>query len=634
MKLRKTLRIAKWEVEHQYTNIGIKRILIFALITILTLSLFTFAGTNAVLQDRLYSIGVSSDSPYASVVEDTPEFNAVTLEPDSERLSRENVVNGRFDLVIVDENIYKSSDRESDVALDTLKQSIIETNQQRLVDSGYDNIAFPVLANLTYMEQSSVNSILDQQTREDLNDMNSDEIQETNNTDQNTEGSSEQKEQSTQDETSNNGAGNNGAGNNEAGNNEAGNTEGTNRPDDSAQDEPDNLNVVETDGDSNLTTPSGIQPPFPLKSIIVGFIFLVPMNFIVQTYASSFFDETINYSGELLLVTPISRFDIIVGKTIPYLLLILGIATLLAVVFGTTILSVLAIGAIGIAFLSAGFITGIFARSYRELTFVFLSLSLGIFGFVLVPSVFTTIHPISIISPLTVVVSELESEALNLGDLVFSMGPLTLTGILLYLYGSGIYKEEDLFTERRVPRKFLDALSNWIDSPKSLLLVGITVIPFVFASQLLLVALLFALPEALALPVLLLLAAFIEEFAKSVPIYAGVIDEKLVGRKEKYLAAVLSGAGFFVGEQITTIVQLVGLLKIDVGSAVFSGTLDQVSTSDPLIFLLPIMWIAIHPISTVISSVGSGRGRYAYIITIILGTAVHLAYNLLVITNV
>lgn len=618
MKLRKTLRIARWEVEHQYTNLSMKRILIFALITILTFSLFTFAGTNAVLQDRLYSVGVSSDSPYAGVVEDTPELNAVILEPDSERLSRENVTNGRFDLVIVDGNIYKSSDRESDVALNTLKQSIIDTNRQRLVDSGYDNIAFPVLTNLTYMEQPSVNAILDQQTREDLNDRNNNEPQETNNTDQNTGGSSEEEEQSTQDENSDN---------------EGDNTEGTDNPNDSTQDESDNFNVVETDGGSNLTTPSGIQPPFPLESIVIGFIFLVPMNFIVQTYASSFFDERINYSGELLLVTPISRFDIIVGKTIPYLLLILGIATVLAVVFGATILSVLAIGVIGIAFLSAGFITGIFARSYKELTFVFLSLSLGIFGFVLIPSVFTTIHPISIISPLTVVVSELESEALTFGDLVFSMGPLTLTGILLYLYGSGIYKEEDLFTERRVPRKFLDALSNWINSPKSLLLIGMTVIPFVFASQLLLIALLFALPEALALPVLLLLAAFIEEFAKSVPVYAGVIDEKLVGRKEKYLAAILSGVGFFVGEQITTIVQLVGLLEIEVGSAVFGGTLSQISTATPFGFLLPIMWIAIHPISTVISSVGSGRGKYAYIITLILGTAVHLAYNLLVITN-
>jgi ABC-type Na+ efflux pump permease subunit len=627
MNLGKILRIAKWEVEHQYTNLTPKRVLIFALVTILTFSLFTFAGTNAELQDRLYSVGVSSDSPYIEVVEDAPELDANIIDVGSDELDKEKVRNGKYELLIKDGNIIKQSDSSSsDVALSILKQSIIDSNQEILLGEGYENIAFPVLANLTYSEQPNVNALLTESEQNNLDEnrldgdnMRGDDTTEDDTTKDDTTESDTTKDDTTKDDESSE---------EESPENTDSDSESENTSDDS------NFNVIETENDeSEFTTPSDIQPPFPLESIVFGFIFLVPMNFIVQTYASSFFDERIDYSGELLLVTPMTRFDIIIGKTIPYLAAIIGIATVLSIVLGASILSVVAVGVIGIAFLSAGFVTGIFARSYKELTFVFLTLSLALFGFVLVPAVFTTIHPISIISPLTVVISQLESEALTIGDIIFSTVPLTLSGVLLFLYGSGIYKEEDLFTERRVPRKFLDALSNWISSPRSLLVIGATVIPFVFASQLLLIALLFALPQAIALPVMLILAAIIEEFSKSIPVYAGVIDDKLSGQKEKYLAAIFSGIGFFVAEQITTIVQLVGLLQIEIGSAVFSGTLSSVTTATPLGFLLPVMWIAIHPLSTVVSSIGSGKGKYVYIITLILGSAVHILYNFTVILN-
>ena len=605
MRLKKILRIGIWEIEHQYREITAKQTIAFVLILGLSFSLFTFVGTNAVLQDRLYEVGVSSDSPYYNIVENTPELVPITVEEEEKSELQKLVNSERIDIMVTDDGklLLDSGSQESGTAASILRQSIIDSNRNKLDSSGYEEVAYPVLARLEYQEQSQPqNSLIEGPTDDTQNNTNTDNNQDTNENDANQSESDE-----TTDETK----------------------QETQEPANNSNDG--GYSVFDDEDDSGLSTPSNLQPPFPLQSIVFGFLFLVPMNFIVQTYASSVFDERIDYSGELLLVTPVSRYEIIVGKTLPYLTAIIGIATITALFVGAGILSVLAVGTIGVTFLASGFITGIFARSYRELTFVFLTLSLSLFGFVLIPAVFTTIHPIAIISPLTVVVSQLEGEILTNGDLVFSMLPITLTGIIIYIYGSGIYEEEDLFTERRVPRKFLDVLSNQVRSWKSLLIVGTSVLPFVFVAQLLLIAVLFAVPESLALPAILIFAALIEEFAKSVPVYAGVIDEKLVGRKEKYFAAAMSGLGFFIGEQITTIAQLVGLLQIEIGSAVFGGTLAQVTTSTPLGFLIPVLWIAVHPVTTMVDSVGIQKGHRWYILTLVLGTLLHLAYNFAVI---
>lgn len=203
----------------------------------------------------------------------------------------------------------------------------------------------------------------------------------------------------------------------------------------------------------------------------------------------------------------------------------------------------------------------------------------------------------------------------------------------MFVYGAGIYEEEDLFTQKRVFSKLLDTLSNFISSWKSLLLIGASVIPFVFAAQLLFVAILFAVPRQFSIPAVLLFGAITEEIAKSLPVYAGVVNEKIDSGKEKYMAAAMSGFGFFLAEQVTTVAQLVGLLNLEIGGILFGGTLAQISGTSILGVLLPLLWIGIHPISTVVASYGIDKGRQKYLLTLILGVLVHIAYNMLVITN-
>ena len=65
--------------------------------------------------------------------------------------------------------------------------------------------------------------------------------------------------------------------------------------------------------------------------------------------------------------------------------------------------------------------------------------------------------PIALISPLTLVVRDLQGEAVALGEYLFSTGPFCLTAGTLFAMGAGVYREEDMFTQRPVPLEFLDA---------------------------------------------------------------------------------------------------------------------------------------------------------------------------------
>ncbi len=55
------------------------------------------------------------------------------------------------------------------------------------------------------------------------------------------------------------------------------------------------------------------------------------MNFVIQAYASSIMNERINDRGELLLVSPVSRGDIIAAKTLPYFHGMVVVASMTAV---------------------------------------------------------------------------------------------------------------------------------------------------------------------------------------------------------------------------------------------------------------------------------------------------------------
>lgn len=398
-------------------------------------------------------------------------------------------------------------------------------------------------------------------------------------------------------------------------------------------------------------SPGSITPPFPFASLVLAFAFLVPMNFLTQAYGSSVLDERTNRRGEPLLVTPLSPTEIVAGKTLPYAAVAVVVTSLIALVGGGGAVSVLAVLPIAATFLGATFVGAVFARSFKELTFVTVAVSVLLTSYAFVPAIFTNVTPVALISPLTLVVFDLQNESVSLGEFLFATGPTAVTALLCFGLGLGVYREEDLFTQKPVTRKFLDALAVRLSAVgegvrestptgiaaripgrvRGLVAVAFLTactIPFVFVAELLAVAVLFALPVTLSIPVLLVVIAFVEEVAKSVHLYAG-FERGVFARTDRVALAVgsASGIGFFLAEKATAVVQAVGLTELYVGRAAFGSVAGLSDLPPPVLVGLFLAPLALHGVTASLSAVGARRGRTKYVLALAAATLLHAAYN-------
>jgi len=348
------------------------------------------------------------------------------------------------------------------------------------------------------------------------------------------------------------------------------------------------------------------------------------MNFVIQAYGSTVLNERIGRRGELLLVAPVHRLDIVAGKTLPYLAAAIAVTVAIALAIGGGVVSVLAVVPVAFTFLAATFVGAMFARSFKELTFVTVTISVFLTTYVFVPAIFTNVTPIALISPLTLVVMELQGDPIGIGAYTFSTAPFYLSAGVLFLLGTGVYREEDMFTQKAVPLKFLDALDARLSGIWSVGLLSALFIPFVFIAELLAIAVLFVLPIELSVPLLLVVIAAIEEVAKSIHIYAGFESDRFArsGRLALVLGAV-SGAGFFVAEKFTAIAQVVGLPELAIGQAAFTPAGITPSTTLALL-AAPLV---LHVVTAGISALGAQRNLRWYLVALTVATVVHAGYN-------
>jgi ABC-type Na+ efflux pump permease subunit len=379
-------------------------------------------------------------------------------------------------------------------------------------------------------------------------------------------------------------------------------------------------------GDSG--SPADIDPPFPFGSLVLAFAFLVPMNFVIQAYGSSVLGERVNRRGELLLVSPATPGDIVAGKTAPYLAGSVLVTAAIAVAVGGGPLSVAAVVPVACCFLAATFVAAMFARSFKELTFATVSVSTFLTSYTFVPAIFTDVTPIALISPLTLVVRDLQGVPVSGVEYAFSTGPFYLAAGVLFLLGTGVYREEDMFTQRPVPLKLLDALDSRLRGVWSAATLSALFIPFVFIAELLAIAVLFALPIRVSVPLLLVVVAAVEEVAKSIHLYAGFETGRFDrSARTALVLGSLSGLGFFVGEKLTAVVQLVGLPSLQLGQAAFAPSGIGVGTAAALL-LAP---LALHVVTASVSALGARGNGVWYGAGLAVAIVVHAVYNLAVV---
>ena len=648
---RRVLRVAKWESAR--ASGGVDRKTLAAGVALLLVAggvvgVGVATGVAGLDVDRdVYRVGVDPGSPYADAIEAEPSLRAVSAGRASLGDTADAVVvtvvrpgsedGGAIDPGDVESVVVRATDTQKGEAAAASVREAVEAHNERLMRAEPNRTAaFPVTVTLRYVGRT---------TGFDEGTTLGGDGDQTSDSDGSAGGGSDGG-----DGGSDGGGGSDGDGSTTDGVGSVGGSDGS-------------------DGDGGFAVPSiggaafgadtvgspgSITPPFPFTSLLLAFVFLVPMNFLIQAYGSSILDERTNRRGEPLLVTPLSPAEIVAGKTLPYAAAAAVVTTLIALAVGGGALSVIAVAPVAATFLGATFVGAMFARSFKELTFVTVGVSVLLTTYAFVPAIFTNVTPVALVSPLTLVVFDLQGEAVSAGEVLFSTAPMAVGAALLFGLGLGVYREEDMFSQKPVTRKFLDALAVRLspvptggaplDRRRLRALGGVAfltacTIPFVFVAELLAVAVLFALPVTVSIPVLLVTIAFIEEVAKSVGLYAGFergvferLDGVAAGDGDGTLRVALavglaSGTGFFLAEKATAVVQAVGLTDLFLGRAAF-GDVAGLSGLPPLalaaLFFAP---LALHAVTTGLASVGASRGRTAYALALTLATLGHAAYN-------
>ncbi|WP_299232813.1 PrsW family glutamic-type intramembrane protease [Natronomonas sp.] len=631
MRPKTLLRIARWEATKGFGGLdrGAVAVGVAAVAFVLAVGVVGVVGGVAI-EDGIYRVGVEEDSDLYGPVADDPAFAAV--EPNPEAIDGGGLAaGGRYDLYVEDRpggaRLYLAESggeptEKSRAALAALRGSIDRYNDRRLSAEDNASAAFPVTVTVRYVERGGSEVV----AAGDAGDASG-----ADDGDSTTDGGAGGTDGSSGGGATGSDGGTTGTDTETTQGATGGDTEGPiGAP---------SLGAFDLFGTAGTTgTPSDIQPPFPFQSLVLAFLFVLPLNFLIQAYGSSMLSERLGRRGELLLVAPVGRADIVFGKTLPYAAASVSITV--AIVAGLRLLggeagllSVLAVAPLTLLFLATTFLGSLFARSFKELTFVTVTITTLLTTYAFVPAIFAETSAVAFVSPLTLAIKDLTGTAVTPGQFAFALGPPTLVGAICFFFGLGLYREEDLFTQRAIQHKALDALAERIRRPRSVAAVVVLLVPFVFVAELFAVALLFALPVAVSIPLVFAVIAVIEELAKGLPIYAGFAHDRY-GRTLPVSLAVgaAAGIGFFLAEKLTLAVQLVGLPGSPVADAAFQTGFG--APTPGVIALLAFAPLALHVATSTVTAAGASRGRSTFVLGLCSAVLVHVAYNAAVVSRV
>jgi len=323
----------------------------------------------------------------------------------------------------------------------------------------------------------------------------------------------------------------------------------------------------------DFKTPSQLSPPLPFDSIILVFIFIFPLYFTSQFFMMSIMNERIERKGEILLSTPLRTSSIIIGKALPYFIGMVAICAGLTVYIRASPVIIFPLIPVIFFFLANALLIGMVSRSFKELSFLSIFFSTVATSYLFFPSIFANVHVISLISPLTLIVLTIQGSTWTITDYLYSTSLFWLTGAVLFYIAARNFKDERLFSEKRLVSRVREFLSEILSEKYpfiSLFLLSGFSIPFVFMVQMMCLVLFFNLPMPYSLVFLLLFSALIEEVAKSVGIYTIYTrDPQFLTWKNLILASAATAIGFFVGEKLLLFATLAQISDSVFGSILF-----------------------------------------------------------------
>jgi len=365
--------------------------------------------------------------------------------------------------------------------------------------------------------------------------------------------------------------------------------------------------------------PSLTPPPLPFQQVLVALIYLLPITFISIFFTSSFMDEKINRRLTVLLSAPVTPFQIILGKMLPYVIFTLAAIAFIAVQTKGNVLIMLAIFLPTTLFIFAIYLmVPLFYRTFKDVTFIAMLVTTLTTAYVVFPAMFTDVTDLSFISPLTLAVKMYRGEPFGWREYLFPSLPMAaIFGFSIYA-GTHLLNEEFLIGYKPISRKIGDAIYLLMSHTKLYLSVplwSVLVIPIVYMAQIIILAFAADLPLGLTLGVTLFVSAFVEETVKSIGIVMLMDHGRIKSDREILWYAFLSVLGFFIGEKLLVLISLTVVLQASISSILF-GT--------GLLLFLPLI---AHFTFTTIVTLLKAKTKLSYAAAVSLGTVVHFLYN-------
>jgi len=365
--------------------------------------------------------------------------------------------------------------------------------------------------------------------------------------------------------------------------------------------------------------PSLTPPPLPFQQVIVALIYILPITFISIFFTSSFMEEKINRRLTILLSAPVTPFQIILGKMLPYIIFTLAAIAFIAVQTKGNVLVTLAIFLPTTLFIFAIYMmVPLFYRTFKDVTFIAMLVTTLTTAYLVFPAMFTGVTDLSFISPLTLAVKMYRGEPFGWREYLFPSLPMAaIFGFAMYA-GTHLLNEEFLIGYKPIFRKIGDAIYLLMSHTKLYLSVplwSVLVIPIVYMAQIIILAFASGLPLGMTLGITLFVSAFVEEITKSVGIVMLLDHGKIKSDREILWYAFLSVMGFFLGEKLLVLVSLTVVLQTSISSVLF-GT--------GLLLFVPLI---AHFAFTTIVILLRAKTKLSYAVILSLGTLVHFLYN-------
>ncbi len=383
-------------------------------------------------------------------------------------------------------------------------------------------------------------------------------------------------------------------------------------------------------------SPNQVEPPFPMRSLLLTFAYLIPLNFLSQALAGSLHQERVRGRGLPLLSAPVPGWAIVAGRALPYLLVALATAGVVTVLIGATALAFAASLSIVAFALASAILLGVTTRGPRELTASLVATNVMFSSFLFLPAIFVQIHPIAFLSPVAVISATIRSEPVEFASLVYATLPLSVVATVLALVAGALYREESLFAPASPLSRVVDGVGRLARGSPGLLVAGALAVPFALALQAFLLIFAISLDLRAAFVAFLLGSAAIEEALKGLIAYAALTRrprktaDQSVGKPTTSVRATLAiaaliGAGFTLGEKGVLLWSLIGLDLLPLGrdALVTFG----VSGNPLLVFAPLILHIVAVFVTALFARADAWRGGRRVAVGWLAATVLHATYN-------